>query len=64
MDTKDAGRIGGSSKSERKKAASAANLAKAREKVAKALIAFNKARLDAEDAGAVPPMFPNENGSK
>jgi hypothetical protein len=50
MDTKDAGRKGGSSRSERKRAASAANLTKARAKVAKALATFNQAKLDAADA--------------
>jgi hypothetical protein len=50
MDTVDAGRKGGSSRSERKRAASAANLAKARARVAKAMTAFHKAELEDADA--------------
>ncbi len=56
MDTKDAGRRGGSSRSARKVAASRANIAKARSTVAAALAAFKAAQDGEEKAVALPAL--------
>jgi len=48
MDTKDAGRVGGKVRSEKKRAACAVNLAKARKKAAKIFDDYRKAQKVAE----------------
>jgi hypothetical protein len=61
MDTVDAGRKGGSSKSARKKASSAANLAKARAITAAALAAF---RAAGEKTDAAAEAFHATHGAR